>query len=141
MNNFVKGTLFGAGFGLGIVIIALIAVGTLQISPFNFGDSQSSIVGTNAITINDGKLEFSDGKPIIYGSIVNNTDKVLSSVIIQGSIFNEEECFIDKETEYIDSLSPGEKFGFKIRFYDWNEENEVINITHKVRITQGFDRE
>lgn len=141
MNNFVKGTIFGAGFGLGIVIIALIVIGVLYVSPLNFGESPSSIVGTNEIIFNDDRLEFKDGIPIIYGSLVNDTEKELSSVIVQGSLFSEDECFIDKADEYIASLSPGEQFGFKIRFHDWKEEKAEIDIKYKVRITQGFDRE
>jgi hypothetical protein len=141
MNNFVKGIIFGSGFGLGLVIIALIVIGILFLSPLKFGDSPNSIVGTDAIIINEHRLEFIDGKPMIYGSLTNSTNKKLSSVMIEGSLFNKDECFIDKNTEYIDSLSPNEKFGFKIRFYDWKDAKKGTNLTYKVRIKQGFDRE
>ena len=141
MNNFVKGIIFGSGFGLALVIIALIAAAILFLSPFRFGDSSNSIVGKDAIIINEHRLEFVDGKPVIYGSLTNSTNKKLSSVMIEGSLFNKDECFIDKSTEYIYSLSPKEKFGFKIYFYDWKDSKKGTNLTYKVRIKQGYDRE
>ena len=141
MNTFAKGIIFGPGFGLGLVIIALIVIGILFLSPIKFGYSPNSIVGTDAIIINEHRLEFIDGKPMIYGSLTNPTNKKISSVMIEGSIFNKDECFIDKNTEYIDSLSPTEKYGFKISFYDWKDIKKETNLTYKVRIKQGSDRE
>ena len=87
MNNFAKGILFGLGFGLGLVIIALIVIGILFLSPLKFGDSPNSIVGTDAIIINEHRLEFIDGKPMIYGSLTNSTNKKLSSIMIEGGLF------------------------------------------------------
>jgi hypothetical protein len=116
-------------------------IGILFLSPFKFGSSPDSIVGTDAITFNEHRLEFIDGKPIIYGSLTNSTNKKLSSIMIEGSLFNKDECFIDKNTEYIASLSPNEKFGFKIQFYDWEDGRTEIRLNYKVRIKQGFDRE
>ena len=132
--------MFGSGFGLGLFIIALIVIGILSISPIKLGGSPDSIVGTDAITFNEHRLEFIDGKPIIYGSLTNSTNKKLSSIMIEGSLFNKDECFIDKNTEYVASLSPNEKFGFKIQFYDWKDERTEQTLSYKVRIKQGFDR-
>lgn len=139
MNNFTKGLLFGAGFGVGIVIIALLAFLVLFVSPFKFGTPDSSIVGTNALIIQSQRIDFKDGKPTISGILVNSTGKTLSSVIVEGSILDKEECFIDKREEYFAAINPREKVGYKIEFYDWDNNIDKENLNYKVRIKQGFD--
>jgi hypothetical protein len=141
MNNFVKGLLFGSGFGIGIVAIALLVIFVLFISPIKFGQPGSSIVGTDALLIQDHRIIFTDGEPIISGTFVNSTNKKLSSVMVEASIFNENECFINKEDDYFDLILPKEKVGFKISFYDWDKSMDTQKLDYKVRITQGYDKE
>jgi len=140
MNKFVRGLLFGLGFGIGIVIIALLTFLVLFNSPIKFGEPDSSIVGTNALIIQNHGISFEDSKPTISGTLVNSTDKTLSSVIVEASIFDDEdECFIDKEQEYFAAIKPQESVGYKIEFYDWDNSIDNENLNYKVRIKQGFD--
>ncbi len=142
MSTFVKGITFGLGFGLGLLMIALVVINYPFIISSCYDDgSDDTIVGTDAITINEHRLEVVDGKPMIYGSLTNSTDKQLSSVMIEGSIYNEDGRFLDKNDDYFASLPPKETFGFKIGFYDWKDRQLGNNLTHEVRIAQGFDRE
>ena len=140
MNNFTRGLLFGLGFAIGILIIAASSLWILKHYHF-YGESPDTIVGTNAISINDYRIDFIDDKPCVLGTIKNNTKKNLKSVIIEASIFNKDNCFFDKDEEYIDTLPPGEPFGYKISFYDWKKDKPTNNLQCKVRIKQGFDRE
>ena len=140
MNNFFKGLLFGSGFGLGLVIIALVIAFFLYLSPIKFGDSDRSIVGTDALIIENHRIDFNDHKPTIYGTLVNSTDKTISSVIVEGSVFNQDDCFINKNDEYFNTILPNDTIGFKITFYDWENNTKEENLTYKVRIKQGFDR-
>jgi hypothetical protein len=141
MNNFVKGLIFGSGFGLGIVLIAGLVVFALFISPLKFGEPDSNIVGTDALKIQDHRIIFHDGKPIISGTLVNSTEKNLSSVMVEASIFNEDGCFINKEYDYFNLIPPKEKVGFKILFHDWTEIIDEKKMDYKVRITQGYDKQ
>ncbi len=139
MNHFIKGVLFGSGFGIGLVIVALLTVFVLFLSPLKFGEPGNSIVGTGALTLHDHHMDFDDARPTVSGTLVNTTDKTLSKVMVEASIFNRQGCFVDKETEYFESIAPGEKVGYKIKFHDWHKNDKTVDMDYKIRIKQGFD--
>lgn len=101
---------------------------------------RDTVVGTPTISINEHRLVFTEGKPAIYGSLRNTGSTMLSSVMVEGSIFDEKGVFLDKNTEYFSALWPKEHVGIKIVFHDWQGEKNLAKLVHKVRISQGYEK-
>lgn len=142
MNPFVKGTVLGLGFGLGLAVALLVVFGTFffVFLPFyEFGDSPHTIVGTDVLEIRDHRLEIFHGKPAIYGTLANSSNKELFGVIVEGSIFNQDGYFITKSSEYFAMIAPEDTVGLVISFYDWKDDLDESNMEYKLRIKQGSE--
>jgi hypothetical protein len=152
MNRFSKGIVVGAGFAVGAISILIMVrlIGPVILSKSS--QRPKSIVETELAIINTQRLVLIQGRPTILGSISNLTNRTIETIIIQGSLFNRTGTLLNKETDYINQVSPNEVFNFKIAF-PCNVESDgntcIITIgdtvvrsreelSYNVKITQGY---
>lgn len=143
MNLFVRGLLSGSGFAVGLVLVGSLSLcGVSKLSRLRkFDDSSSisslrgdhSVIGKEMLSIKEHRV--SDRS--VLGSVKNNTNKPLFSVIVEVSLFDKTGKFLDKNTEYLSIVPPNETIGFKVEFFP----RSLSDVTAKVRITQGFDEQ